>query len=124
VGSAEQGQLLLAGGGQGEPHESPVVVVDAVADDEAELLGAVDELDGTVVADAEVVGELSDARSAAVRMASNREEQLVLGSGEADRLSLLPAPLEEPAQADTQREQCRVVLVTKVCEPTHQADNS
>jgi hypothetical protein len=74
---------------------------------------------GAVVPGAEIVGELSDTRSAVVGMASNREEQLVLGRSEPHLLGLLPAPLEEPAKADAEREQCRIVLVSEVCETTH-----
>lgn len=52
VNRAEQGELLLAGAGQREAHNSPILAVLAVAGDQAELLGAIDQLHGAVVSGA------------------------------------------------------------------------
>ena len=42
-------------------------------------------------------------------MASDGQQQLVLGRGDPGRLGLLPAPVEEPAQAGSEGEQALVV---------------
>jgi hypothetical protein len=52
VCGAELGEFLFACFGQGEAHDAAVVAVFAMAGDEAELLGAIDELYGAVVASA------------------------------------------------------------------------
>ena len=46
-------------------------------------------------------------------------EQVVLSRREPHLLGPLPTPLEEPAKADAELQQGRVVLVSEVCEPIH-----
>ena len=59
VGRREMTENPPAFGGENEPDDAPV---DAVGDapDEARLLGTVDELDGAVMAQQEMIGHLPD----------------------------------------------------------------
>jgi hypothetical protein len=111
---------------EAKAHDAVVVGV-ALTRDEASALSAVDEANGAVVPEQEVVGDLADggrrigavaamaavaavamvaavakvAAMAAVAavgaMAADREQQLVLGGGEAGGARLLLAPAEEAA---------------------------
>ena len=102
VGSRERLEALLALGRQLEPHD-PLVLGVAAAGDQARLLGPVDQADGAVVAEQEVVGHLADRGPAPVRVAPNGQEELVLGRGQSGRLRLLLAPAQEAAQAVPER---------------------
>ena len=44
-------------------------------------------------------------------MAPDREQQLVLGTGQADRLGLILTPVLEPSQAITERQQPLEVVI-------------
>lgn len=60
-------------------------------------LGPVDQADRTVVLEPEDAGDFADRGAAPVVVASDGEQQLVLGRREARRRSLLLTPREEPA---------------------------
>ena len=76
----ERGEGLEAlGAGVGEAEaDDPVVVGSRLAGDQPGGIGAVDQFDGAVVAQEQVVGDLADGRSAGVVMAADGEQQLML----------------------------------------------
>ena len=88
-----------------------MVVGVALAADQPGGIGAVDELDGAVVAEEQVVGDLADGRSAGVIVAMDGEEQLMLVRGQPGRLGLLFAPAQEATEPVSQREQPCVFLL-------------
>jgi hypothetical protein len=90
VGGAQAGHPPCPGRGQPHPDQPPVVVVAAPAD-QPEGLGPVGQLDGAVVADQEVRGQLADGRAAGVGVEAQDQQQLVLGRGQAGRGRLLLA---------------------------------
>ncbi len=96
VGRRKHGQSLLALGGRLESHHSLIVVV-GPATHETGALGAVDQLDGAVVAQHEVGGNIAHRGRLAV--AADGEEQLVLGAGQPRLFGLTITPVDEPAQA-------------------------
>ena len=74
------GELLELGGpnwGERDVHDALVPCV-GVAFDQAVSGGAIDQLDGAVVAQHQVVGHIADRRTRWVGMAADREQQLVL----------------------------------------------
>ena len=74
------------------------------ARDQPSSVSTVDKADRAVVAQQEVVGHLADSGTAGVPMATDREEQLVLGGSQPGRLSLLLAPALEMPKARPQRQ--------------------
>jgi hypothetical protein len=64
--------------------------------------GAVDQPDGAVVAQHEVVGDLADRGPCRVGVAPDRQQQLVLSRRQPGSLGLVFAPAEEAPQAGTQ----------------------
>jgi len=97
---------------QRDPHDAPVVGI-GVACHQPRGLGPVDEPHRAVVSELEVVGDVADRRAGRCPMTSDREEQLVLCGGEADRGRLLLTPMEEPAQPIAELEQAPVLSVTQ-----------
>jgi hypothetical protein len=77
--------------------DDPLVVLVAGAGHQSSLLGPVDEADGAVVAEKQVVGGLADGRASRVGVAANGEQQLVLGGREPSLSGLLLAPALEAA---------------------------
>ena len=75
--------------------------------------GPVDEPDGAVVAEEEVVGHFADGGAPAVRMPPHGQQELVLRRCQTRRLRLLLAPAEEPAQSGAQRQQVLVVGISE-----------
>jgi hypothetical protein len=77
-----QGCELFEGGGaligQGQPDDPPVIGV-FLADDQPDGLGALGQLDGTVVAKQQIPGHLTDGRPTGVVMPPHGEQQLMLG---------------------------------------------
>ena len=110
VGGRERLQMLLALGGELQPDD-PLVLGVAAAGDQARLLGPVDQADGAVVAEQEVVGHLADRRPARVGVAPDGQQELVLGRRQPGCLGLLLAPAQEAAQAGPERQQVLVVGV-------------
>ena len=111
VGGGEGGQAPGARRCQAHVHD-PVIVAVWLAADEPGPLGPVDELDHGVVAQEEVVGQITDRRTAVV--AAHGEQELVLGRGQPGRLRLLLAPAEEAAQTVTEAEETPVLGVVEV----------
>lgn len=94
--------------GQRETNGAPVVKV-ASALDEARSFRAIDEPDRAVVLEQKVAGDLADRRAALTWVASDRQEELVLGGGEVLGAGLLLAPVEESAQTGSELEQSQVI---------------
>ena len=87
VGGRERRQVGVAIGGQLEVHDASIVGVGPPLQQPGPL-GPIDQLDGAVVAQHQVVGDVADRRVAVV--AADGEEQLVLGRASARRRG--PAP--------------------------------
>jgi hypothetical protein len=101
---------LVAERGESQADE-PLVVGVAAAFDEAEVLGAVDESDGAVVADHEGPGDIGDRRAAGVVVASDRQQELVLGRRHAEIGGLFFAEMAEAAQSDPELQNPGELLV-------------
>ena len=71
--------------------------------------GPIDELDDAVMAQEQVIGDVTDRGWRAV--AADREQELVLRTGETGRLGLFVAPVLEAAQTVAERQQPSEVLV-------------
>lgn len=69
------------------------------ARDEPGSLGAIDQPDGAVVAQQEMVGDVADGRAARVGVTADGEQQLVLRGRQPGRMGLPFAPAQKPAQA-------------------------
>ena len=78
---------------------------------QAGRLGPVDEPDGAVVTQEQVVGHLADRGPLLVVVAPDGHEQLVLRRGESHRFGLLVTPAKEPPQPGPQRQEVLVVDV-------------
>lgn len=72
--------------------------------DQAGRNGTIYQLNSTVATQEQVVGCLANRRTAGVAVPADREEQLVLGGGQAGSACLLLAPAQEAAQACPQRQ--------------------
>jgi len=98
-------EMLLAegfelGGAAGrEPETDDTVVLGVLgALEQPGRDGAVDEADGAVMSEEQVIGDVSDGRSGRVVMTSDREQELMLGGGEAGGAGVLLAPAQEAPQ--------------------------
>jgi hypothetical protein len=95
----ERGQHLQSLGahfGQLQPDDPMVVVVPGPADQTCRV-GAVDEADGTVVLEEQVVGHLADGRAPGVPVPAYRQQELMLGRRQTGGTGLAFAPaLEVP----------------------------
>lgn len=80
----------------------------------ARALCAVDKTHDAVVAQHEGLRELADRRSVLGTAASYCEQKLMLGWGEAVRIGLFLAPVQEAAQAGAQVQELPVLLVCQV----------
>lgn len=109
-------QRRLACRFEGHPHHSMVVGI-GTADDEPCRLGAVHELTGAVVAQEQLLGDLTDRRSRVVTEPLDHDEELVLRGGEPRGERLLLAPPQEPAQRCSEREQPLVVDIRPSATP-------
>ena len=128
VDRAEVLEALLAGGGQDESH---LTLIDRVgpALHEAGGLRPVDELDGAVMTEEEMVGHVADGGPegtatatdvpVAVRftVAAYREQELVLRGSQSRGRCLLLAPTQEPPQSGAELEEPRVLGITEA--PRH-----
>jgi nucleotide-binding universal stress UspA family protein len=113
VGVRQGTDPLAPEGGEVEADDALVVAVrDAL--DQTGGDGPVDELDGAVVSQQQVAGDVTDRRWRAVT--PDGEEQLVLRAGEPDRVGPLLAPALERAQPVPEREEASVVAVTEAGE--------
>ena len=79
--------------------DDPVVLGVTHPPDQLGGHGPVDQPDGTVVAQQQVVGDLTDGRTAAIRVPPDGQQQLLLRRGQPGALGLLLAPADEPAQS-------------------------
>jgi hypothetical protein len=107
---AEAFELLGAVGSEPETDDAVVLGVLAALDQPGGH-GAVDEADRTVMSQQQVVGDVSDGRSGRVVMTADREQELMLGGGEAGGVGVLLAPAQKPPQIRAQLQQPAVVLV-------------
>lgn len=97
-------------GAEAEAHDAVIVGIGHTFEQPCRL-GPVDELAGAVVAQQEVLGDVTDRGWLAV--APHRQQQLVLGSGQPDRPRLIVAPMREPAQTVPKCEQAGEVAVAE-----------
>ena len=104
---AEQTSAL---GGQPQPDGALIVRI-AHPLQHAELLSPVDQLDGRVVPDEQVVGDVVDGRAGRVGVTPHGQQQLVLARGQPVRGRLLGAPMLELPQPRPNGEQPRVTVV-------------
>jgi hypothetical protein len=84
VGFGERVELLLGLRDERDPHDAPAGGV-RVAPDRAVCLGAMDQPDGAVVAQHQVVGDLADRRPGRIAVVADRQQQLVLGGDQPPR---------------------------------------
>src|SRR5690606_35694908 len=77
---------------------------------QAEVLCPVDQLDGAVVSQLEILGHVRDGGSGGIIVALDRQEQLVLSRGEPCLLGPIGAPLQEAANSGSELEESAVVL--------------
>ena len=103
-------QPLAAFGGEVHPHHPRVARILA-PHDEPRGGGSVHELDPAVVAQEQIFGEVPDRGSTGAIVTSDGEQKLVLGGGQARRLSLARAPAQKASQPSAQLEQVPVVAV-------------
>src|SRR3954454_7613986 len=104
-GGSEVAQLLevllaegfeLLGAAGGEPETDDAVVLGILgALEQLGGHGAVDESDGAVMAQEQVVGDVSDGRSGRVVMTSDGQQELMLGGSEAGGVGVALAPAQE-----------------------------
>lgn len=115
VGGGQAVQAFLAIGGEPDAGKAPVVVV-APSLHQLGRLGAVNQLDGAVMTQQQIAGEIPDGRALRSWVALDRQQQLVLGRCQADLARLGLAPVQEPAQAGPE---CQQVLVVVLGQLTH-----
>jgi hypothetical protein len=89
----------------------PVVVTVLAAVDEPCGFGSVDEADCAVMAEQQMLGDVTDRGTSRIGMAAHREKQLVLHGGEPDGVGLLLTPVQEPSQPGAELEQTAVVVI-------------
>lgn len=122
-GWSEMGQLLHmslgehlelrdAGSGQRDAHCSFVIRI-RLALDKPVSHCAVDQLDGAVVSQHEIIGKIADGRTSRIRVASDRQQKLMLGRRKARSPGLLVAPVQKSPQPRTQFEQVLEVRLIK-----------
>ena len=110
--SRERLEALAARRGELQADD-PVVLGVAHPLDQLGRHGPVDQPDGTVMAQQQVVGDLADGRATAVGMPPDGQQQLVLRRGQPGPLRLLLAPADEAAQSGPQRQQILVVGISQ-----------
>ncbi len=98
--------------------DDPMVVRVAYPLDQLGRHRPVHQPDGAVVAQQEVVGDLTDGRAAAVRVPPDGEQELLLRRRQSRRLSLLLAPAHKAPQPGPQGQQILVVGVSQNHRPT------
>ena len=103
-------QSLGALFGQMQTHH-PMVVVVSGPSDQTRRVGTVDETDGAVVQEEQVVSDLSNGRATRITVSPYRQEQLMLGRREARGTSLALAPTLEMAKPGPQGQQAGVDLI-------------
>jgi hypothetical protein len=107
---AEGVELARALAGEVQADHALVVGV-GLASHQSGGLGAVDQFDGAVVAQQQVVGNVADRGSPTIGVAADGEQELMLPRGQAGCLGLLFAPSQEAAQSGTEAEKPLVVVV-------------
>lgn len=81
---------------------------------EARALRAIDKADNAVVAQHKRLRELTDRRPVTRIAAAHREQELMLRWRETMLLGALLAPMQKPAQASTQLQELRVLLLGQI----------
>jgi hypothetical protein len=101
VRGGQPGQALSAVGGEADPDEAAGVVI-APSLHQPGRLGAVDQLDGAVMTEQQVAGQVADGRAAPSAVAFDCQQQLMLGRSQADVARLSLGPVLEAAQASAE----------------------
>lgn len=96
-------------------HERMASLV-ALACHEAGALCAVNEAHNAVVAQHKRLGELADRRPVLCAAAAYREQKLMLGRGQAVRVCLFLAPVQEATQICAQVQELLVLRICQVIE--------
>lgn len=106
----ERHELRLAVGGEAQAHD-PMILLVGHPLDEAGPRGAIDELDGTVVTQHQVLGHVADGRRPAV--SADGQQELVLSTRESDGSGLVVAPSQEAPQPGAEAQQALEVGIGK-----------
>src|SRR5262245_36853904 len=77
------------------------------------LLRTVDQADGAVVPQLQMLRDVTDGRGLPVCVTADGEQQLVLGRSQSGRGRLLLAPMQEPSKTVAELEQLLVVGITE-----------
>jgi hypothetical protein len=108
VSGGQRLQLGFSGCGEAEADD-PLILRIAGPLHQAGAHGPIDQLDGAVVAQQQVLGDIADRRRATV--SPDGEEELMLRSGDPDRLRLLLAPPQEAAEPVTKAQEALEVAL-------------
>ena len=101
--------------GEVDAHHAGVLAVLLAADD-ADGLRAVDETDGAVALQLQVLGKLPDRRRFRAGMTFDRHQQLVLGGRQAGRVRMILAPAQEATQRHAESEKVLKILMRRLNE--------
>ena len=108
MGRREAAQAGLAVGGEPDSRDAAVPGI-GLALDQPGGHRPVHELDSAVVTQQQIAGQIGDGRILAARVALDRDHELVLGGGKADRPGLAMTPVQETAEAGAERQQVLVL---------------
>jgi hypothetical protein len=112
--SRQRDELGLTGPGEADADDALIGGID-VARDETGALGSIDQLDHAVVAEEQMLGDIAHRRRVcAVVVATDGQQQLVLGGGEPDGPRFLLTPVQEAAQTIAKGQEAGEVVVRKV----------
>ena len=114
----QAGEPPIPHGGQAQPDRALVLWI-RPSPNQPRRLGPVHELHHAVVAQQQVVRDVSDRGPPTIRVTPHREEELVLRRREPEARGLLLAPPEEPPKPIAEIEQLRVLSVAHRV-PAHQ----
>jgi hypothetical protein len=110
VAATELTQSTVTERGEVQPHDAVIAAIQPPAH-ESGVLRSIDEPDRAVVLQQQRVGYLADRRAPRIRVATDREQELVLRRGQSRGNRLLLAPLQEPPKPGAELEEALKVSV-------------